>query len=63
MDELRVNTGEEVSVPEMTIENRLEIIEEGLRKNYLSRLTEMEIAPIGDLLPLEEDLIDNVRLF
>ena len=63
MDELRVNTGEEVSVPEMTIENRLEIIEEGLRKNYLSRLTEMEIAPIGDLLPLEEDLIDNVRLY
>ena len=45
------------------LENRLEIIEEGIRKNYLARLTEMQIAPIQNLMPLEEDLIDNVRLY
>lgn len=50
-------------VPEMTIENRLEIIEEGMHKNYLARLGEMMIAPTGRLVPLEEDLIDNVRLY
>lgn len=53
----------EVVIQKMTMENRLEIIEEGMRKNYLARLTEMPIAPIGNLLPLEEDLIDNVRLY
>lgn len=56
-------TNNEVIVQDMTIENRLEIIEEGIRKNYLARLEEMEIAPVQNLLPLEEDLIDNVRLF
>lgn len=53
----------EVVIQKMTMENRLEIIEEGIRKNYLARLTEMPIAPIQNLLPLEEDLIDNVRLY
>ena len=52
-----------VEAPNMTINNRLEIIEEGLRKGYLARLTEMQIAPTGNLIPLEEDLIDNVRLY
>ena len=51
-----------IEVQEMTVKNRLEIIEEGIRKKYLARLTEMQIAPIGNLIPLEEDLIDNVRL-
>ncbi len=50
-------------IPELTIENRLEIIEEGMHKNYLARLGEMMIAPTGRLVPLEEDLIDNVRLY
>lgn len=50
-------------VRELTIENRLEIIEEGVRKKYLARLTEMQIAPVGDLMPLEEDIIENLRLF
>lgn len=50
-------------LPEISIENRLEIIDEGVRKKYLARLSEMEIAPINDLLSLEEDLINNVRLF
>jgi hypothetical protein len=55
-----------VSVQEMTLENRLEIIEEGIRKKYLSRLTEMQIAKpsdVYDLLPLEDDLIDNIRVY
>lgn len=66
MDELTINAVKEdtaVSVKELTLENRLEIIGEGLRKKYLSRLTEMQIAPVGKLLPLEEDLIDNVRMY
>ena len=59
MDELVVdnaNGGTEVSSSNLSLENRLEIIGEGLRKKYLSRLTEMQIAPVGELLPLEEDL-------
>lgn len=47
----------------LTIENRLEIIEEGIRKKYLARLTEMEIAPTEQLISLEEDIIENIRLF
>ena len=64
-----------IYVPGITLENKLEITEEKLRKKYLSRLTEMEIA--RDYLALyieedrenklkeklEEDLIDNVRLY
>lgn len=48
---------------EISLENRLEIIDEGVRKKYLARLSEMPIAPIGDIPPLEEDLINNVRLY
>lgn len=59
----KVQNGEVVMTSQMTINNRLEIIEEGLRKSYLARLTEMQIAPTGKLDPLEEDLIDNVRLY
>lgn len=50
-------------IHEVSINNRLEIIEEGIRKNYLARLTEMRIAPVGDLMPIEDDLIENVRLY
>ena len=50
-----------IEVQEMTVKNRLEIIEEGIRKKYLARLTEMQIAPIGNLIPLEEDLIVRPR--
>lgn len=63
MNDLKVRSNNPVAVQNLTLENRLDIIGEGLRKKYLSRLTEMEIAPVGELLPLEEDLIDNVRLF
>lgn len=55
-----INTAE---VQELSLENRLEIIEEGIRRKYLARLTEMTIAPLGDIQPLESDIIDNVRLF
>ena len=75
MEEYKIAVADDVSVPGITLENWLEITEEGLRKKYLSRLTEMEIA--RDYLSsfIEEglekelkekregDLIDNVRLY
>ena len=48
---------------ELSLKNRLDIIDEGIRRKYLARLTEMPIAPIYSIKPLEEDLINNVRLF
>ena len=48
---------------EPTMQNRLEILGEWMRKKYLARLTEMQIAPVTGLSPLEDDLIDNVRLY
>lgn len=65
MDELKVKDNEELATVSetLTMENRLEIIEEGIRKKYLARLTEMQICPIQELLPLEEDLIDNIRIY
>ncbi len=47
----------------ITIDNRLEIIDEGIRKKYLARLSEMEIAPVLEVPDLEEELINNIRLF
>ena len=75
MEEYKRAVEDNIYVPGITLENRLEIIEEGLRKKYLSRLTEMKIA--RDYLSsyieggwesklkekLEDDLIDNVRLY
>lgn len=48
---------------EVTLENRLEIIEDGMRKKYLARLNDMQIAALPDLVPAEEDFVDNVRLY
>lgn len=48
---------------EVSINNRVEIIEECIRKKYLSRLTEMEIVPVNGLPSLENDLIENIRLY
>lgn len=48
---------------DVTLATKLEIMDDGIRKKYLARLSEMQIAPIGELAPLEEDLISNVRLF
>lgn len=64
MNEVQKLTNDnEIILQDMTVENRLEIIEERMRKNYLARLTEMPIAPTPNFMPLEEDLIDNVRLY
>lgn len=63
MEELKVRNNTEMDPLDMTLENRIDIIGEGLRRKYLSRLNEMKIAPVGEILPLEEDLIDNVRLY
>ncbi|MDR1977714.1 MAG: ATP-binding protein [Synergistaceae bacterium] len=45
------------------LEVQLDIIDESIRRRDLARLTEMEIVPVSDLPPLEEDVISNVRLF
>ena len=50
-------------IAEIAVEDRLEIIDEYVRKKYLTRLSDMEIMPLGEMPPLEEDLIDNVRLY
>ena len=46
---------------EMTLQNYLEMTEEVIRKTYLTRLTELQIAPIDDPENLEDDLIDNIK--
>lgn len=56
-------SGEVITPDQITIENRLDIIDEGIRKKYLARLSEMPIAPIADLPILEDDMISNVRLY
>lgn len=48
---------------QISIENRLDIIDEAIRKKYLARLSEMPIASVGDLPDLEDDMISNVRLY
>ncbi len=63
MNELQSFQTDDMAVQEMTIDNRLEIIQEGMRKTYLTRLDEMAIVPAVEFPTLEEDLIDNVRLF
>lgn len=47
----------------LTFNNRLEIIEDGIRKSYLTRLHDMDIAPLENLPELEDDIIDNIRLY
>ena len=54
---------EQMKPAEITTEDRLEIIDEYVRKKYLTRLSDMQIMPTGEIIPLEEDLIDNVRLY
>lgn len=59
----KVQKEEVIEASNISMANCLEIIEEYLRKSYLGRLYEMQIAPAGNLKQLEEDLIDNVRLY
>ena len=67
MDEIikseEVANTQEVTSVAITTDNRLEIIDEGIRKKYLARLSEMEIAHISEVPDLEEELINNIRLF
>ena len=67
MDDMMIHTTPKTIVENQTADisvgNRLEIIDECVRKKYLARLSEMEIAPVGDLTSLEEELINNVRLY
>ena len=64
MDEiLKSQERQDAAGTAVTTEQRLEIVEEGIRKKYLARLNEMQIAPFGKRLPLEEDLLENVRLY
>lgn len=63
MEELQKNEATTVIHKNLSVENRLEITFDYLRKSYLTNLNEMEIATIGETLPLEDDLIENVRLF
>lgn len=53
----------EIELKDMPLSTRLSVIDDGIRKKYLTRLSEMQIAPIMDLPPLEDDLISNVRLY
>ena len=53
----------EIELKDMPLSTRLSVIDDGIRKKYLTRLSEMQIAPIMDLPPLENDLISNVRLY
>ena len=57
----KVTTVEKTS--EISIEDRIGIIDEYVRRKYLSRLSDMSIIPLGEVTPLEEDLIENVRMF
>ena len=62
MNELQKTTTSEPAVQEIPLNNYLQITEEVIRKNYLTRLSDLPVVPV-DPIPLEEDLIDNVRLF
>lgn len=66
MEEIIVKTPTEIvpiDIKEISIDNKLEIIDEGVRKKYLARLSEMPVAPLMELPPLEEDIINNIRLY
>ena len=59
----KVDNTENAEIPKLSLENRLEIIEDGMRKKYLARLSDLPIAPADGFQPLEEDIIDNIRLY
>lgn len=47
----------------VTVEDRIQIIDDVIRKKYLNRLSDMDVVPVGDLPSLEEDIIKNTRLY
>ncbi len=56
-------SGEIVPGEQITDSIKLEIIDEGIRKKYLTRLSEMQVAAVKDLPELEDDLISNIRMY
>lgn len=48
---------------ELLLEDYLQITDEVIRKKYLARLTELPVARIDNLPTLDEDMIDNVRMY
>lgn len=62
-DIVTLDSVNDIAAEAMTIDNRLEIIDEAIRKKYLARLSEMEIARIENVPALEDELINNIRLF
>ena len=59
----KTDTSVSVIENEIPLNNYLQITEEVIRKNYLTRLSDLPVVPVENLIPLEEDLIDNVRVF
>lgn len=52
-----------VGYDQISTENRLEILDEFIRKKYLARMSEIPIASVSNLPDLEDDLVSNVRLY
>ena len=48
---------------EIPLTNYLQMTEEVIRKNYLTRLSELPVVPINEPISMEEDFIDNVRIY
>lgn len=63
MELVKIEQSTLVEKSALTVENQLEIIDEYVRKKYLTRLSDMQIMPLREVPPLEEDLIDNVRMY
>lgn len=56
-------TAEMMDPESVTAQQRLDIVDEGIRRKYLARLSELDVAEAGRLASLEDDIISNVRLF
>ncbi len=70
MDDLMLRTSADIAEisygelsPVQKLDVQLDIIDESIRRRDLARLTEMDIVPVDDLPPIEEDAINNIRLF
>ena len=58
---IKTTLDENHALPEISIENRLEIIDEGVRKKYLARLSEMEIAAFSSVSKSSAALKPDLR--
>lgn len=59
-----IDTSSELAeIKELNLSQKLCVIDDGIRKKYLTHLSKMQIASIGKLDGLEDDLIRNVRLY